>query len=181
MRPATHCIDRIYVTGNASESHRGRLQFGSLVIECALGRCGIDHKTSEADGITPIGLWPLRRVLFRPDRIERPETNLSVTAIAPQNGWCDAPDDPNYNKDVTLPYPASHERLWRQDNLYDIVVVIGFNDDPVVSGAGSAIFLHIATPEYSATEGCIAIHKQDMQRLLKRCEPNTIMEIQETA
>jgi L,D-peptidoglycan transpeptidase YkuD (ErfK/YbiS/YcfS/YnhG family) len=148
------------------------------MVECALGRSGIGHKTAEGDGITPIGLWPLRCVLFRPDRVQRPETHLSTSTITRQDGWCDTPDDPNYNRQVKLPYPAGHERLWRQDNLYDVVVVIGFNDDPVVSGAGSAIFLHIATPDYSATEGCVAIHLQDMLHMLKDCNPATVIEIQ---
>lgn len=177
MKQATRSIDRISVTSNTSGSHRGHLQFGNRIVECALGRSGIGHKTTEGDGITPIGLWPLRHVLFRPDRLERPESHLPMTEIGAQDGWCDAADDPNYNRHVKLPYPTSHEKLWRQDDLYDVVVIIGFNDDPIVNGAGSAIFLHIATSDYSATEGCVAIHKQHMLRLLKECRPDTAIEI----
>jgi len=144
---------------------------------CAIGRSGIGPKHREGDGVTPQGLWPVRRVLFRPDRVPRPKTALPVFAIAEDDGWCDAPEDPRYNRPVTLPYPASAERMWRDDSLYDIVVVLGFNDAPIVPGSGSAIFLHIAGPDYSATEGCVALKVEDVQALVAALTPGALIEI----
>jgi L,D-peptidoglycan transpeptidase YkuD (ErfK/YbiS/YcfS/YnhG family) len=91
--------------------------------------------------------------------------------MGPNDGWCDAPADRSYNRPVTLPYPASAERLWRSDNVYDLIVVVGYNDAPVVPGAGSAIFLHVARPNYSPTAGCIAFRLQDLARILSMMGP----------
>lgn len=133
---------------------------------CAVGRGGIDEKGGEGDGVTPIGKWSIRNVLYRADRGAMPKTIFPVTAIAKDAGWCDAPDDPNYNRPVQHPYPASAENLWREDSLYDILVVLGFNDDPVVAGLGSAIFLHVAASGYAPTEGCVALSKNDLRAAL---------------
>lgn len=137
----------------------------------AIGPGGIAVKGGEGDGITPRGSWPVRQVLYRPDRVARPHTALPVTAIAPDDGWCDAPNDPRYNQQVKLPYPASAESLWRDDPLYDLVVVLGFNDDPVVPGKGSAIFLHVARPDYSATHGCVALAVEDVRAAIAQLRP----------
>lgn len=152
---------------------------GGASVRCALGWGGLKPAADkhEGDGATPIGSWPLRRVLYRPDRGEQPKTALPVTAIAPDDGWCDAADDPAYNQPVRLPYPASAERMWRDDGLYDIVVILGHNDDPVVPGAGSAIFLHVAKPEFSTTEGCVAITRADMEALLAQASPGDRLDI----
>lgn len=152
---------------------------GGTAVRCALGRGGLKPAADkrEGDGATPIGSWPLRRVLYRPDRGEQPRTALPVTAIAPDDGWCDAADDPAYNQPVRLPYPASAERMWRDDGLYDIVVILGHNDDPVVPGAGSAIFLHLAKPDFSTTEGCVAITRADMEALLAQASPGDRLDI----
>ena len=142
------------------------IDWGGGARPCALGRAGIAVKRGEGDGVTPLGTFPLRRVLYRPDRIARPKSALPVSAIAPADGWCDAPDDPAYNTRIRRPCRASHESLWREDRLYDLVVVVGFNDAPVVPGAGSAIFLHVARPDYAPTEGCVALALADLTRLL---------------
>jgi L,D-peptidoglycan transpeptidase YkuD (ErfK/YbiS/YcfS/YnhG family) len=136
---------------------------------CSLGQSGIKPipYKKEGDGGTPGGIWPMRRVLYRPDRMrEPPETGLPVAPIAPDDGWCDAPGDPSYNRQVKLPYGASAEALWRDDEVYDLIVVLGFNDDPVVSGAGSAIFLHVANHDEFCTQGCVAMDKPDLLDLL---------------
>jgi L,D-peptidoglycan transpeptidase YkuD (ErfK/YbiS/YcfS/YnhG family) len=116
-----------------------------------------------------VGRFPLRRVLYRPDRLARPPTSLPIASIASDDGWCDSPSDPGYNRQVRLPYPASAESLWRGDHLYDIVVVLGHNDDPVMPGRGSAIFFHIATSHYTPTAGCIALAFRDMLDVLALC------------
>lgn len=143
---------------------------------CAIGRGGIGVKGGEGDGITPIGTFPVRRVLYRRDRVSL-RTKLPASAIAENDGWCDAPDDPNYNRPVKLPYAASHERMWRDDRLYDVVVVLGYNDDPVIAGKGSAIFLHVARPDYGPTEGCVALALPDLLQVLEKLSPGDSIRI----
>ncbi|MCA1906615.1 MAG: L,D-transpeptidase family protein [Desulfarculus sp.] len=139
---------------------------------CVLGRSGVFRDKREGDGATPAGDWPVRRVWFRPDRQPAPLTaGLPVRAIAPDDGWCDDPGHPEYNRPVKLPFPASHEKMWREDRLYDLVVELGYNDDPVVPGRGSAIFLHLARPDRSPTAGCVAFAREDLLAILSRLGP----------
>jgi L,D-peptidoglycan transpeptidase YkuD (ErfK/YbiS/YcfS/YnhG family) len=142
-------------------------------LRCAIGRAGIVRNKREGDGASPAGGWPMREVLFRRDRLDRIETALPVRALEPEDGWCDDPADPLYNRPVRLPYPAHSERLWRADRLYDVVVALGYNDGPVVPGAGSAIFLHVARPGFAATEGCVALALGDLLRVLAEAAPET--------
>ena len=158
---------------------RGALHFAGHVVPCALGRSGVALSKREGDGATPIGEWPLRRILYRADRVPLPATTLPAAAIAPDDGWCDAPDHPAYNRPVKHPFPASAERLWREDNLYDFVVVLGHNDAPVVPGAGSAIFLHIARPDFGPTEGCIAVSLPDMLAILGSVQGRAVIAVEE--
>jgi len=156
-----------------------RLTGGGLEARCALGRGGIVAAADkrEGDGATPAGRWPLRRVLWRPDRGPAPKTALPVSPIAPDDGWCDAPGDGAYNRPVKHPYPASAEHLWREDGLYDLIVVLGHNDDPPAPGMGSAIFLHVAAPDFAPTEGCVAIERADLEALLAVAAPGDQLEI----
>ncbi len=136
-----------------------------------MGRSGSRVRKREGDGATPVGIWPLRGVLYRADRVTRPRTPLPVTPILPNHGWCDDVRDANYNRPVPWPYRASAERLWREDHLYDIVAVLGFNDQPRIQGRGSAIFLHVAAPDFSPTEGCVALALEDLVKLLEAPAP----------
>ena len=140
-------------------------------LRCAVGRGGIACGKTEGDGATPAGRFPLRRVLYRADRIEAPRGPLPRAAISPADGWCDAPGDALYNRAVRLPYPARAERLWREDACYDLLAVIGFNDDPAIDAAGSAIFLHVARPDYAPTEGCVALALDDLRDVLGGWSP----------
>ena len=146
---------------------------------CAFGRSGVvpAGDKREGDGKTPLGDWPLRRVLYRADHGGAPQTALETRAIMPDEGWCDAPADPCYNQPVRLPYPASAEKLWRDDRLYDLVVVLGHNDDPVEPGMGSAIFLHLASHDYRPTEGCVALRRPDLETLLRSAKPGDSLRI----
>jgi len=147
---------------------------------CAVGRGGIVAASAkrEGDGATPAGRWPLRHVFFRPDRLDRPETRLPTAALTPDLGWSDDPADPErYNSAVRLPYDRSHEVLWREDHLYDIIVVLGINDGPPVAGRGSALFFHLARPDYGPTAGCVAVARGDMLAMLRACGPESVMEI----
>lgn len=136
--------------------------WGAGARRCAAGRSGIGIKQREGDGITPIGKWPLRRVLFRADRLAPPLTVLPVEKIEPDDAWCDIPGDPNYNRLVRLPYTTLDEKLWRDDHVYNVTAIVGFNDAPVVRGKGSAIFLHLAREDYAPTAGCVALALDDL-------------------
>ena len=151
-------------------SPSGQARWGGLRVRCALGRGGITRNKREGDGTTPIGKWPMRRLLYRTDRVSRPKTRLDITEIRPEDGWCDDPADLAYNQPVKLPYAGRHERLWREDEIYDLLVVLGYNDNPVVPGLGSAIFLHVARPDYSPTEGCVALARSDLERVLAEAQ-----------
>ncbi len=147
--------------------------FGARDWRCAVGPSGVTADKREGDGATPIGCFPLRRLLYRPDRLARPETALPVTPLAPEDGWCDDPGDPAYNTQVRLPFGASHERLWRDDHIYDAIAILGHNDDPPVPGAGSAIFLHVARDDYAPTQGCVALALPDLLTVLGEAGPET--------
>ena len=144
--------------------------WGSLRFRCAIGRGGRRHDKREGDGATPIGSWTMRRLLYRADRLAMPETALPVSVIAAADGWCDGPLDARYNQPVILPYRASAEALWRADEVYDLIVPLGYNDAPVVAGAGSAIFLHVARVDFSPTEGCVALALADLLTMLREVD-----------
>ena len=152
--------------GLAQVGADGRLRFGPAVYRAALGKGGIAAGKREGDGATPAGQLPLRRVLYRADRLARPRCAVPVLPLAPHDGWCDDPAHPDYNRLVRRPHGGRHEELWRSDPLYDVVGVLGWNDAPVEKGRGSAIFLHVARPDYGPTEGCIALALPDLLALL---------------
>jgi len=153
----------------------GTINCAGKTFRCALGESGIVAVKHEGDGATPAGRWPLRRILYRPDRLAPPLTALPLSPIQPDDGWCDDPADAAYNQPVKLPHCSSAEAMWRADHVYDIVVVLGHNDDPVVPGAGSAIFLHLSRPAYEPTAGCVAVALPDLIDILCHAPPGTEM------
>ena len=169
----------IIVTADSTNPTHGNLRCGDQVLPCILGRSGIRAEKREGDGGTPKGRVSLRRVLYRADRIPVPKTALPVAAIARDDGWCDDPRDPRYNQSVKLPYPASAESLWRDDHLYDLVVVLGHNDDPVVPGLGSAIFMHIAAIGGEPTAGCVALQREHLLSVLGAITAGAALDIQD--
>jgi len=146
---------------------------------CTIGRSGMIGASDkrEGDGATPIGKWPMRRIYYRADRITLPKLSLPSIAITKDMGWCDAPADPAYNQRLTLPYAASHEVLWREDHAYDLIVELGHNDSPPVPGLGSAVFMHVAKPGYTPTEGCVALALEDLIAVLTDCSAGTLLDI----
>lgn len=142
-------------------------------VPCALGFGGIAVKQIEGDGITPVGDFALLNVMVRSDRQALPKTKLSVSTINNCDGWCDDPTSSDYNCLVKLPYSGSHEKLFRSDGLYDIIIDIDYNRKAPITGKGSAIFIHIAQPTYRPTKGCVAIALDDIIELLKSCDENT--------
>jgi L,D-peptidoglycan transpeptidase YkuD (ErfK/YbiS/YcfS/YnhG family) len=144
----------------------GRLIWRGQTMRCALGKGGVRIDKEEGDGATPAGLLPLRRVLYRADRVPPPRCALPVEPIAPTDGWCDDPAHADYNRFVHLPHDARHEELWRRDEVYDVIATLGWNDRPVEKRRGSAIFLHRARPDLAPTEGCVALALPDLTRIL---------------
>jgi len=169
----------IEVTARPGETV-GTLRFGRFATACALGRSGILSPKQEGDGGTPAGRFPLREVRYRPDRLTAPESLLPILASKEADGWCDEPSDPSYNRLVSLPYASDAEQMWRDDHLYDVLAVIGYNDDPVVPKAGSAIFMHIALEEAGKlmpTAGCVSLRRQDLLTVLAACFTGTMIDI----
>lgn len=159
------------------------LEFGSAQVPCALGKGGLVFAADkrEGDGASPIGRYPLRRVHYRADRLGEIVTALPKRVIGPNDGWCDDPDHPAYNQLIERPFAQSHERLWRDDRIYDIVIEVGHNDSPPLPGLGSAIFIHLKRGEYEPTEGCVAIAPEHMLDLLRLVAPGDALEISERA
>jgi L,D-peptidoglycan transpeptidase YkuD (ErfK/YbiS/YcfS/YnhG family) len=161
------------------DAQAGLMHYGESAFRCAIGKAGVTHDKKEGDGKTPLGLFLLRLLYYRPDRIKLPplHSSFSVTPITPQMGWCDDPSHPRYNLPVNMPFSASHETLWREDGRYDLIIPLGYNDDPIVAGKGSAIFFHLASEDYQSTEGCVAIALHDMLSLLPHVVADMPMEI----
>ena len=146
----------------------GSLEGPNFKAKCALGREGVatQHDMCEGDFKTPLGVFPFRRIYYRSDKIAVVKTILPAHTITQDCGWCDAPLHPLYNQYVTLPFEASREKLWRSDDIYDLIIVIGHNDSPVVAEKGSAVFIHVAREGYSPTAGCIALEEIDLQKFV---------------
>lgn len=170
-------ISRLVVRRRPGDSTKGLLLAGERALPVALGRAGPALHKREGDGRTPAGRYRILQVLYRPDRLPRPRTRLPLRAIRPDDGWCDAPGDRRYNRPVTLPYAASHERLWRDDGLYDLVLVLDHNTHPTVAGLGSAVFVHVARQGFAPTEGCVALTRRDLMRLVARLAPGATLTI----
>jgi L,D-peptidoglycan transpeptidase YkuD (ErfK/YbiS/YcfS/YnhG family) len=146
----------------------GWLTWGNQRVRCAIGRGGRKAVNREGDGATPLGRFALKNAYYRADRIGRPRIGRPLRTLRRDDGWCDAMGDRNYNRPVRHPYAASAECMWREDELYDLVVVLDYNLRPRIAGRGSAIFLHCARVDYAPTEGCIAVRREELVRLLQR-------------
>jgi L,D-peptidoglycan transpeptidase YkuD (ErfK/YbiS/YcfS/YnhG family) len=163
----------ITVQTTSFESTTGFLMIGGGRFNCALGRAGVTFDKTESDGKTPIGIFPLRQLLYRADRIARPETGLPVEILTAETGWCEDPAHPDYNRKILLPHPTVADQMAREDHLYDVTVVIGYNDDPVVPGRGSAIFMHLARPGLLPTAGCVALSREDLLEVIRLCDSSS--------
>ena len=174
------CYNRAMLTVYPTERSSGILQFEDRAYPCALGDAGIRKTKREGDGGTPIGTFKLRRAFFRADRISQPTSHLPLRALTPKDGWCDDPGHPDYNRLVGLPFDGSHEILWRYDGLYDVIIVIGHNDDPPRAPLGSAIFVHCAAANYTATKGCVAVARATLIDLLPRLTRDMVLQVTES-
>ena len=155
----------------------GKAEWNKTFVRCTLGFGGISNKKKEGDGVTPAGRFQLRRIFFRADRIERPRTILPLSTLSRKSGWCDDSNDTSYNKYVSFPFSGHHEKLWRDDSIYDLIAVIGYNDRPIIPNAGSAIFIHVAAPEFGSTKGCIGFSQTDLLKFIENWKLTSIVEI----
>jgi L,D-peptidoglycan transpeptidase YkuD (ErfK/YbiS/YcfS/YnhG family) len=166
-------VTYLHIRAISARATRGTLTCGTLKVPCALGRSGRNFRKREGDGASPVGIWSLRQIYYRGDRLVRPQSKIAVLPIRAGWGWCETPGDRNYNRRVNLPYATAHEDLKRPDHLYDIVVETGHNQRPRIQGRGSAIFFHLARENLAPTAGCIAVTLKDMQKVLRCCSGRT--------
>ena len=136
-------------------------------IKCAVGKRGISKKKREGDLITPKGIFKIKKLYYRKDRVKNLITKIKKIAIKKDMGWCDDPKSQKYNKSVKFPFKYKSEKLFRTDNIYDIILVLNFNMNPTVKNKGSAIFIHVAKNDLRPTKGCIAIKKRELKKILK--------------
>jgi L,D-peptidoglycan transpeptidase YkuD (ErfK/YbiS/YcfS/YnhG family) len=156
----------------------GRLSWPTGSTRAAIGKGGVRTAKREGDLATPAGDFALLQGFYRADRVKPPATALPMRALEPNDAWVDDPRDANYNRLTRLPYSAHVERLWRQDEIYDLLVVVGYNLSPTVAGAGSAIFLHIARKTFSPTVGCVTIERRAFLRILPLLGPDSRLKIE---
>lgn len=156
------------------------LSIGNTTYPCRIGKGGyVDgDKGREGDAKTPLGTYHLRFGLYRADRLPKPRSRLTFRPLRQDDGWCDDVNDPAYNRFVRLPYAASHEKLWREDGAYDIILVMSHNDSPPAPGLGSAVFIHIAQPDDRETLGCVALEPEVMVRVLGKLKMGMDVKIQ---
>jgi L,D-peptidoglycan transpeptidase YkuD (ErfK/YbiS/YcfS/YnhG family) len=154
----------------------GYLKYKKFEFRCALGKAGIKNKTKEGDNITPKGTYKVIKLFYRTDKISKIKTILKKFKIKKNMGWCDDPRSKFYNKEIKLPSLYTHEKLYRKDNIYDLVVVLNYNFKPIIKNKGSAIFIHV-TNKYKSTQGCIALKKEDLIKLLSVIKKNTKIKI----
>jgi L,D-peptidoglycan transpeptidase YkuD (ErfK/YbiS/YcfS/YnhG family) len=151
--------------------------YNNYRIKCAVGKRGIKKKFKEGDLVTPTGRFKVKLILYRKDRVKKLSTSIKKLTIKKNMGWCDDPDSYKYNKLITLPFKYSHERLFRKDRIYDIILVLNYNMNPIKKNKGSAIFIHVAKNNFKPTKGCIALKKKEILKITKDLRSNSEIKI----
>tara|TARA_X000001036_G_C20277182_1_gene642843 strand:- start:114 stop:614 length:501 start_codon:yes stop_codon:yes gene_type:complete len=154
------------------------LTYKNYKVKCSVGKRGIGHKVREGDFITPKGSFKIKYILYRKDRIKKIQSRIKKIIIKKNMGWCDNPGSKDYNKLVKLYSNNSCEKLFKKENIYDIILVLNYNMNPIIKNKGSAIFIHIAKKNYKKTEGCIAIKKVHLLKIIKELSRNTKVKIE---
>ena len=148
------------------------LTFNNYRAKCSIGKRGIGIKRKEGDLITPKGKYKIKYILYRKDRVKF-QSKIKKIIITKKMGWCDDPNSKQYNKLVKLPSVYKYEKLYKKENIYDIILVLNYNMNPIVKNKGSAIFIHVAKKNYKKTEGCVAIEKKQLVKIAKDLKKNT--------
>ena len=159
--------------------NKNYLTYNNYKVKCALGKRGIGNKRREGDFITPRGNFKIKYILYRKDRIKRIQSKIKKIIIKKNMGWCDDPLSKNYNKLIKIPSEYNYEKLYKKDNVYDIILVLNYNMNPVVKNKGSAIFIHVTKANYKKTEGCVAIKKVHLLKIIKELKNNTKIKIED--
>ena len=154
------------------------LTFNNYKVKCAVGKKGVGYKKKEGDLITPIGQYKIKYILYRKDRVNKIQSKLKKIIIEKSMGWCNDPKSKKYNKLIRLPSTDSHEKLYKKENVYDVILVLNYNTSPIIKNKGSAIFIHTAKKNYKKTEGCIALKKVHLLKLLKELKIGTKVKIE---
>ena len=153
------------------------LTYDQYKVKCSVGKRGIGSKKKEGDLITPIGQYKIKYILYRKDRVKKIQSKLRKITIKKNMGWCNDPKSKKYNKLVNLPFNYSYEQLFKKENIYDIILVLNYNMNPVKKDKGSAIFIHVAKKYYKRTQGCVAVKKSDLLKILREIKINTKVKI----
>jgi L,D-peptidoglycan transpeptidase YkuD (ErfK/YbiS/YcfS/YnhG family) len=151
----------------------GVLKYKILKFRCALGKAGVGNKKSEGDNITPKGNYKIVSIYYRKDRVKKITSKIKLLKIKKDMGWCDDPKSVSYNQLIKLPANFSYEKLFRKENIYDLIIVLDYNMKPTIKNKGSAIFIHVARRKFNKTSGCIALKKTDLRRLIKEINKKT--------
>ena len=159
--------------------NKNYLTYNNYKVKCALGKRGIGNKRREGDFITPRGNFKIKYILYRKDRIKRIQSKIKKIIIKKNMGWCDDPLSKNYNKLIKIPSEYNYEKLYKKDNVYDIILVLNYNMNPVVKNKGSAIFIHVTKANYKKTEGCVAIKKVHLLKIIKEIKKNIKIKIED--
>jgi L,D-peptidoglycan transpeptidase YkuD (ErfK/YbiS/YcfS/YnhG family) len=155
----------------------GHLKYKNFKFRCSLGKAGIKKKIKEGDHITPRGIFKIIKIYYRHDKIKKIKSRIRKIKIKKNMGWCDDPKSNYYNQQVKLPNKYSYEKLYRRDGLYDLILVLNYNTNPIIKNKGSAIFIHVAKRDFKPTEGCIGLKKNNLIELLKKIKKNTKIKI----
>mgnify|MGYP001226354804 CR=1 FL=1 len=153
------------------------LTYNNYKAKCAIGKRGIGYKRKEGDFLTPQGKYKIKYILYRKDRVKKIKTNIKKIEIKKNMGWCNDPKSKDYNKLVKLPFVYSCEKLYKKENIYDLILVLNFNMNPIIKKKGSAIFIHVAKKNYKKTEGCVALKKIHLLKIIKKLKKNTKVNI----
>ena len=151
----------------------GYLKYKNLKFKCALGKAGIGNKKAEGDNITPKGIFRILKIYCRKDRIKKITSQFRPIKISKDMCWCDDPKSRKYNQLIKLPTKYSNEKLFKKNNIYDLIMVLNYNMKPTIKNRGSAIFIHVAKKDYKRTAGCIALKKSHLLKLIKKIKKKT--------
>ena len=157
--------------------NKKNLTYNNYKAKCAIGKRGIGFKRKEGDLITPKGKYKIKYILYRKDRIRKIQSKIKTIAIKKNMGWCDDTKSKKYNRLIKLPSSNSHEKLYKKESIYDLILVLNYNMNPIVKGKGSAIFIHVAKKNYKKTEGCVALKKIHLLKIVKGLKKNTVVKI----
>jgi L,D-peptidoglycan transpeptidase YkuD (ErfK/YbiS/YcfS/YnhG family) len=155
----------------------GYLKYKNFRFRCALGKGGIKQKQIEGDFITPKGKFKLIKIYYRKDRVKKISSKFKLIDIKKNMGWCDDTKSPYYNKLIKLPTKYSHEKLYKRSNIYDLIIVLSYNINPTIKNKGSAIFIHVTRKNYQPTQGCVALKKRNLIKLISKINKNIQIKI----